>query len=71
MIESYFDDDQVAFFEPGDASGLADALAKLQGDHELRAALAAAAARFNESHTWPEEAARYVHLVESLGPRRP
>ena len=70
MIESYFDDDQVAFFEPGDATGLADALAKLQGDHELRAALASGAARFNETHTWPEEAARYVDLVESLAPRR-
>jgi glycosyltransferase involved in cell wall biosynthesis len=71
MVVSYFADDQVAYFEPGDAADLADVLVKLEGDAGLRESYAREANRFNDAHDWPREAARYVELVLGRAGVRP
>jgi glycosyltransferase involved in cell wall biosynthesis len=70
MIESYFDEDQVAYFEPGNQDDLVAVLGKLASDVELGLSLARAANRFNQAHDWQSESTRYVDLVERLASSR-
>jgi glycosyltransferase involved in cell wall biosynthesis len=63
MIRSYFDDDMVEFFTPGDADDLADRLAVLAESPERCQELARAARTFVESHPWESIAKSYVALV--------
>jgi glycosyltransferase involved in cell wall biosynthesis len=63
MIRSYFDDDMVEFFTPGDADDLADRLAALAGSPERRREMAKAAGTFVDSHPWESIARSYVALV--------
>jgi glycosyltransferase involved in cell wall biosynthesis len=63
MIASYFDDEMVEFFTPGDAAGLAARLTSLASSPERRQKLAQAADRFHDRHNWEHVAADYVALV--------
>lgn len=63
MIESYFDDQMVEYFTPGDASDLADKLAGLAVAPERRRSLVAAAARFEDDHSWERISAEYASVV--------
>ncbi len=65
-VERYFGRDTLAYFEPGDAGSMADAVRGLVDDPEARAAsVDAAQARVREL-SWEREAARYVALVRKL-----
>ncbi len=69
-VEAYFDEQMVAFFEPGNASDLACALRELLTDPIRRQSLAErAAVRYSLDLSWPEMARHYVGLVENLGGR--
>lgn len=63
MIESYFDDQMVEYFTPGDAAELADRLEGLAAAPNRRASLVAAATRFVEDHSWDDISIRYAGVV--------
>lgn len=63
MIESYFDDDMVEYFTPGDPSDLADRLGALASFPQRRRLPSEAAYRFMETHSWGDISARYADLV--------
>jgi len=65
-IRHYFDEDQVAFFEPGDAASLAETILALHRDPERRRRLAAGAARFFERYDWNRHKRVYLDLVDRL-----
>jgi glycosyltransferase involved in cell wall biosynthesis len=65
-IGHYFDDSQVAFFEPGNAADLASRIEELYNDPRRRILLAQNAGRFFDRYNWPNEARRYVDLVNGL-----
>lgn len=69
MIESYFADDQVAYFEPGNMADLVATIEKLHANPDLGAEMAANAARFCDVHGWAAESARYVALLDRLSAR--
>lgn len=63
MIRSYFDDDMVEFFEPGNAGDLAESLVALASSPERRYSLAVAARRFTEDHHWDRIRKGYAQFV--------
>ncbi len=65
-IAHYFDESMVGFFEPGDASQLAERIWELYRDPEARYNLAANASRFFDEHSWAVEAVRYRRLIDSV-----
>ncbi len=65
-IASYFDDDMVAFFEPGNAAALADVIRSLAEDRGRLGALAENAAAFNHKYDWESTAEGYAAVLESL-----
>jgi glycosyltransferase involved in cell wall biosynthesis len=65
-VEAYFTDEMVSFVEPEDPAGLAAAIITLADDPDRREALAVRAQSFSTEHRWPDEAERYVALVEGL-----
>ncbi|MBN2170768.1 MAG: glycosyltransferase family 4 protein [Candidatus Krumholzibacteriota bacterium] len=65
-IRHYFDEDQVAFFEPGDVASLAETILALHRDPERRRRLATGAARFFERYDWNRHKRVYLDLVDRL-----
>ncbi len=65
-IRYYFDEDQVAFFKPGDDSSLSEEIGKLYRDPERRRSLAVGAARFFERYHWDRHKEVYLNLVDRL-----
>jgi glycosyltransferase involved in cell wall biosynthesis len=65
-IETYFDDQMVAFFNPGDVKELAFQIVRLYRNPDVAASLAASAAKFSETYNWPQQRATYYELVDSL-----
>lgn len=65
-VEAYFTDEMVSFVEPEDPAGLAAAIIALADDPARRESLAVRAQTFSTEHRWPDEAERYVALVEGL-----
>jgi glycosyltransferase involved in cell wall biosynthesis len=69
VIEHYFRDSMVEFFEPGDAADLARAV------HELRASpgrlerLARGSTRFTDRYNWRSAGRAYVELIRRLAPQ--
>lgn len=63
MIASYFDDEMVEFFSPGDAGDLAEKLAALADSPERRWKMRHAADRFNDEHDWDRVVAGYLSVV--------
>lgn len=65
-VRRYFDGRMVSYFRPGEARALADRLLELYQDPGLRSSMVDRASAFNVSHSWDDEAARYVSLVRGL-----
>jgi len=65
-ISSYFDDEMVQFFAPGDVNQLADCIRCLYRDRERLARLAENIQRFNHRYNWLSQSAEYVRLVDRL-----
>ncbi len=70
MVASYFDDDMLQFFTPGDAHALADAIRVLAGDPQRRCSLADRADDFNRRYDSESTAAGYVAMVDQAIARR-
>jgi glycosyltransferase involved in cell wall biosynthesis len=69
VIERYFSDDTVRFFEPGSPESLAEALLEVRGDPDAaRARAERASARLAEIE-WPRQRAAYLSLMDELAGR--
>ena len=66
MVERYFDNTMVRFFEPEDAEGLARAIMELYESPEQRAALTQNARRFTLAHNWRNEKQILYAVVNRL-----
>jgi glycosyltransferase involved in cell wall biosynthesis len=65
-IRHYFDEEQVAFFAPGDDASLAEAIRALHSDPERRRRLVVRAGAFLERYGWERHKKVYLDLVDGL-----
>jgi glycosyltransferase involved in cell wall biosynthesis/lipid II:glycine glycyltransferase (peptidoglycan interpeptide bridge formation enzyme) len=65
-VASYFDDDMVEFFPPGDAAALARTIRALAGDRERLATLADNADTFNRKYDSASTAAGYAGALDAV-----
>ncbi len=70
-VERYFGDDGVAYFEPGNAEGLARVIERLYFDPALRASLAARAGQIAESLDWSAQQQTFHAALDSLLSAKP
>ncbi len=70
-ILDYFGDDDILFFEPGDAESLADAIFKAQSDSELRGRVLERGMRVYAKHSWRLESEKLVGIIDDLIGRDP
>jgi glycosyltransferase involved in cell wall biosynthesis len=68
-IREYFDDSEVLFFEPGDASSLAAALVQTAADPSGAAGRADKAQLRNAAYAWQINGSRYRSLLATLSAR--
>jgi glycosyltransferase involved in cell wall biosynthesis len=66
IIEHYFDDDMLGFYEPEDVSDLAEKILELYRSAELRKRRVANARRFYERRSWSIQSERYWALVRGI-----
>jgi glycosyltransferase involved in cell wall biosynthesis len=64
-LRAHFSDEEVAFFAPGDAASLAEALLSVATSSRATGLRERASARY-EDYRWPRQARRYVDLLERL-----
>lgn len=69
-IREHFSDDEVWFFEPGDAESLAAALVAVAADPEAASRRAESARRRYDAYRWPRSAATYTDLIWRLAGKR-
>jgi glycosyltransferase involved in cell wall biosynthesis len=67
-LREHFSDDEVVFFEPGDADSLAAALLAIARDPAGARARVEAARRRARAYAWDANAARYIRLLDNLSP---
>lgn len=70
MVASYFDDDMVQFFTPGDVGALAGAIRALADDPQRLRMLAAKADAFNSKYDSASTAAGYAKIIDDTIRRR-
>lgn len=70
-VASYFDDDMIQFFRPGDTAALADAIRALAADPERLHTLARNADAFHRTYDPVATAAGYARVVDGLISGRP
>jgi len=66
VVEAYFNNDMVLYFEPGNADDLAQCVVDLYRNPAKRAQLAANAERFLQTYNWPKAKITYFALIDSL-----
>jgi glycosyltransferase involved in cell wall biosynthesis len=66
LVPRLADGENVLLIAPGDAGALAQALARLAGDHELRARLGHGGAKLARQFAWPAIAAQHEALYAKL-----
>jgi glycosyltransferase involved in cell wall biosynthesis len=69
-IRQFFSDDEVWFFQPGDAASLARALEGVAGDPVAAGSRVEAARRRYEAYRWEHSASVYTELLWQLASRR-
>ena len=67
-VEAYFNDDMVAYFQPGNETELADQIVRLYRNPAIAAGIASNAARFANVYNWENQREVYYQLVDSLVP---
>jgi glycosyltransferase involved in cell wall biosynthesis len=65
-VEAYFDSSAIAFVEPDDPRGMADAILDLYRHPGKRAALAAEASELYSRYGWPEQRRLYMDAFADL-----
>ena len=65
-ILDYFTDDDILFFEPGDAASLAGAIQRAQSNRELRERVLERGTRVYARHSWRVESEKLVDIVARL-----
>jgi glycosyltransferase involved in cell wall biosynthesis len=68
-IERYFSDDEVRFFEPGSAAGMAAALLDVRRDPAAAHERALRAGERLDAIAWPRQRAGYLRLLDDLAGR--
>jgi glycosyltransferase involved in cell wall biosynthesis len=63
VIERYFDDTMLRFYEPENVEQMADAILEMFHDREKRESLASAALKFYEKHNIEAQAIEYLNLL--------
>ena len=66
VIEHYFSDDELTFFEPGDPASLADALCRVVRDPDAALRRAQAATARLEAIAWPGQRDRYLAALDGV-----
>lgn len=66
VIETYFDETMLHFFEPENVDSLASSILTLYQDSVHRESLVHESARFNQKYSWSTQAAHYVSLINQL-----
>jgi glycosyltransferase involved in cell wall biosynthesis len=69
-IREHFTDEEVWFFEPGDAESLAAALVAVASDPEAASRRTENARNRYEAYRWPRSAATYIDLIWRLAQKR-
>ena len=64
IIERYFDDDMIMFFEPGDHKELAQCILKLYHDKTLQKLLVERSRSFVDQYNWKAQEKVYLTLIE-------
>ncbi len=67
-IQTYFDDDMVRYYTPGDETELARIIVELYQNPEERERLVSSAERFNTLYSWDNQKKDYYRLIDSLLP---
>lgn len=67
VIETYFDETMVHFFEPSNVDDLASSILTLYRNPDYRKNLVQGSEQFMQKYNWPAQASQYVNLVERLG----
>jgi glycosyltransferase involved in cell wall biosynthesis len=71
-ILDYFTDEDILFFEPGDANSLADAIQRARSNRDLRERVLERGTRVYAKHSWRLESQKLVDIVARLiGVERP
>jgi glycosyltransferase involved in cell wall biosynthesis len=65
-FRSHFTDAALRFVPAGDASALADAILEISREPDAAAERAAEAQRQAAAYAWPEQARRYLSVVDAL-----
>ena len=65
IIERYFDEDMLMFFEPGDHEDLARCICELYQHKERRCSLVQKSQNFVQEHNWSSQMEKYLHLIEN------
>jgi glycosyltransferase involved in cell wall biosynthesis len=63
IIQSYFDESMVKYYEPENTDDLAKCIVELYKTPKERASLVTRASRFYEEHSWKTQAEEYLELV--------
>lgn len=66
IIENYFSDGMLMFFEPGDSAQIAECIIKLYESKDLREKLVNNSKGFISEHNWERQDKDYIHMIESL-----
>jgi glycosyltransferase involved in cell wall biosynthesis len=69
VIESYFDETMLQFFEAEDHHALAATIIALHANRPRLLELAQSADRFNQRHSWQQVSATYIELIDRLHAR--
>jgi glycosyltransferase involved in cell wall biosynthesis len=64
IIQQYFDEDMLMFFDPGDVDQIADCIINLYRDRNLQQALVEKSQEFFRCHNWQKQQDDYLALVE-------
>jgi glycosyltransferase involved in cell wall biosynthesis len=70
VIERYFGEDEVRFFEPGSPRSLAEAIADVRAHPEAASERAARASRRLGAYEWTQQRAAYLSMVDELAADR-
>lgn len=65
-IKTYFDENMVEFFEPGNVEELKECIVRLYRDRERCQRLARAISRFSQHHSWNQQRQAYINLINQL-----